>query len=228
MESRDIMYLDDVRLARAKALQTVQHAVVAAVMAGSGYSSLSGGDTSHRWVAILELAAAAALFASIALERRHRLRGSHARFGWIEIASGTLLFVEGLTKHRDGKWFHANYVSHSSSFSWESSRPASRDFAVSAARSRRRRRCSGRGSAPFRGFRIPWGEIARARQEDMRFTIELHDREEGRIVSDRSAFPRAQCRRRGRGIAARRERDPGRARVMRRRVDSLPVTSGER
>ena len=58
--SREIMHLDDVRLARAKAMQTVQHALVAAVMAGSGYTSLSGGDTSHRWIAILELLAAAA------------------------------------------------------------------------------------------------------------------------------------------------------------------------
>lgn len=44
--SREIMRLDDVDLARAKAMQSVQQALVAAVMAGAGYTSLSGGDTS--------------------------------------------------------------------------------------------------------------------------------------------------------------------------------------
>lgn len=43
--SREIMHLDDVRLAGARAMQSVPLAPVAAAMAGSGYTSLSGGDT---------------------------------------------------------------------------------------------------------------------------------------------------------------------------------------
>ncbi|MEO8429982.1 MAG: hypothetical protein ABI592_00625 [Acidobacteriota bacterium] len=176
MHERDILHLDDVRLARAKAIQTVQHAVVALTMAASGYTALSRGDGSHRWIAILEIAAAAALFVSIAIARRHYVRGSHARFGWIEIASGTLLIVEGLTKqHHAGRWLRASYVSGFvvimiGVFEARLSSHRRGRRSLEATEDRLRVRLG-----PFQGFHLPWTEIQRATRDEKRYTFENQD-----------------------------------------------------
>ncbi len=170
--TKGILYLDDVRVARMKRVQSVQHAVVAATMAVAGYSHLheAGGVPP---IAVLELAAATALFAAIALDFRRESRGSHARFGWIEIASGVILFVEGASKGTH-KLIRPQYVSGLVLLT----------LGVFEARlshrRKRRRSLEAKGDAlkarlGFRGFEILWSEIAKASHDGQRLEIRRTD-----------------------------------------------------
>lgn len=165
--TEDRILLDDLGFERAKRVQTIQHVLVAGVMLVSGYRSLAGAEASlaHRGTAILQLGAGSLLFLAIAVERRRHAAMSHARFGWIEIASGVLLFAEGLEKHHDGKWFHADYFSgvlllllglFEGPFSrWRSGRRYLEDGAT-AFRAK---------TGPLRGFRLGWSDIRKARAD---------------------------------------------------------------
>lgn len=169
----DRILLDDLGFDRAKRLQTVQHVLVAGVMLVSGYRSLSGvrESPSHRGMAILQLGAGSLLFLAIAVERRRHAAMSHGRFGWIEIASGVLLFAEGLEKHHDGKWFHADYFSgvlfillglFEGPFSrWRSGRRFLEDGAT-VLRVK---------TGPFRGFRFAWSDVRKARSSAGKITL---------------------------------------------------------
>src|SRR5450432_311050 len=173
----DRILLDDLGFERAKRLQTIQHVLVAGVMLVSGYRSLAGAEASlaHRGTAILQLGAGSLLFLAIAVERRRQAAMSHARFGWIEIASGVLLFAEGLVKHHDGKWFHADYFSgvlfillglFEGPFSrWRSGRRYLEDDAT-VLRGR---------TGPLRGFRIAWSDIQMASSGTGTITLEKGD-----------------------------------------------------
>lgn len=166
----DILYLDDMRPARMKLVQTAQHAVVAATMAFAGFSHLRDAGGSIRLLSVFELAAAAALFVAIAVERRHASRGAHARFGWIEIASGILLFVEGYSKPHH-KLVRPEYLSALVFIVL-----GVFDSKLAGFRKRRRsleaREDSLRGRmGPFRRFEIPWSEVVGASTDGRRLEI---------------------------------------------------------
>ena len=169
----DVLYLDDLRLARMKRVQTVQHAVIAGTMAFASYNHIRSETGTVHPIAVFELAAAAALFAAILIERHHESRGSHARFGWIEIASGLLLFVEGASKGTH-KLIRPQYLSGLVLVTL-----GVLEARISARRRRRRsieaREDVLKARLGFRGFTIPWSEIAGAQNDGRRVEIRRAD-----------------------------------------------------
>jgi hypothetical protein len=97
--AEDLLPLTMRRAERAKRMQKVQHAAGAAILLVSAVPHLELGGP-HFLLACFELAAALALFAAVAIERKHERHGVQSRLGWLEIAGGVMLTVEAVEKTR--------------------------------------------------------------------------------------------------------------------------------
>ncbi|HEV7923463.1 MAG TPA: hypothetical protein VGR02_21985 [Thermoanaerobaculia bacterium] len=86
-----ILYLRSRRAERMKRVQVVQHLFAAVVLIVTGWDHLGHG----RVLPYFEVAAGAIL---IGAAIRERVRHTHSRVGWLEIAGAAMLTVEGLAK----------------------------------------------------------------------------------------------------------------------------------
>lgn len=90
--NEETFHLDSLRLERKKRVQTLQHLVAAVMMVYAAMHHLR--EHGHVTILpVLELAAGLLLIGTVA---RDRIRKTHTRVGWVEIASAAMMFVEAL------------------------------------------------------------------------------------------------------------------------------------
>jgi len=83
------------RAERAKRVSTVQHVIAALILITTAYGHLT--DPHHHAVVlpVLEILAGAALIITAIIEK---IRKSHARVGWLELAGAAMTYVEAIAK----------------------------------------------------------------------------------------------------------------------------------
>jgi hypothetical protein len=82
------------RAARMRRVQTAQHLLAAALLASTAFDHLT--DPHHaRLLPLLELATALVLILTAILER---VRTTHARVGWFELAGAAMMYVEAFAR----------------------------------------------------------------------------------------------------------------------------------
>jgi hypothetical protein len=95
---REIFQLRSRRFDRAKRLQTVQHVIAAILLITTANGHLS--DPKHHDLALplLEIAAGAALIVAAIVDK---IRKTHARVGWLELAGSAMTYVEAFAKLKE-------------------------------------------------------------------------------------------------------------------------------
>jgi hypothetical protein len=99
---REILPIRPKRLDRARRVQAAQHGIAALLLILNGYAHLT--DPHHHDVAlpILEIAAGTALILTAIVEK---VRKTHARVGWLELAGAAMMYVEAFAKLRERHHF---------------------------------------------------------------------------------------------------------------------------
>jgi len=87
----EVFYVRSRRAERMKRVQTVQHLLAAILLINTGWSHLGHG----RVLPYFEVGAGAIL---IATAIRERVRHTHSRVGWLEVAGALMLAVEAMAK----------------------------------------------------------------------------------------------------------------------------------
>jgi hypothetical protein len=144
---------------RARRFQTAQHLLVALIMLQAGALEFRRASA-HLAIAAAEILAATVMFAAVLLAGRRKRLGLHGRVGWVELAAGLLLFVEGFVNHRQPWGVHPQYLSGAVLFAlglfdtrferWRSSHRYLRSDDEGLTGS----------LGPFRRVRIPWSDVA--------------------------------------------------------------------
>ena len=86
------------RLERARRVQTAQHIFAAFLLITTAYGHLTDPKSHHVVLPLLEMAAGVALIATAIVEK---VRKTHARVGWLELAGAAMTFIEAVAKLKE-------------------------------------------------------------------------------------------------------------------------------
>ena len=96
--TREILPIRSRRTERVKRVTTVQHAFAAFILITTAYGHLTDAKHHNVVLPVLEILAAAGLFFAVVVEK---VRKTHPRVGWLEIAGGIMTGVEAVAKLRE-------------------------------------------------------------------------------------------------------------------------------
>lgn len=91
----EILYVKSRRRARVKKIQTAQHVLAAFILILAAVDHLTNPKEHHLVLPLLELIAGITMIGSVIVEK---IRKTHARVAWVELAGAALMFVEAIAK----------------------------------------------------------------------------------------------------------------------------------
>ncbi|HEX7150382.1 MAG TPA: hypothetical protein VF618_02765 [Thermoanaerobaculia bacterium] len=94
----EIFLIDSRRFTRGRRVQTVQHFIGAFILVFTAVRHLTAPDNHHYVLPVLELLAGAALIVTVIVEK---VKKTHPRVGWVEIAGGVMMLVEAIAKTQE-------------------------------------------------------------------------------------------------------------------------------
>ena len=95
---REVLPIRSRRLDRARRVQTIQHVLAAVILILNAYDHLTDPLSHHVVLPVLEMITGLILIGTAIVER---VRKTHARVGWFELAGATMLYVEAIAKLQD-------------------------------------------------------------------------------------------------------------------------------
>jgi hypothetical protein len=92
---REVLQIRSRRYERGRRRVEVQHVFGAFFLMATGVNHLTPPDPHHLWLPILELLAGATLLGAVI---RDKVRKTHSKVAWVELAGAAMLFVEAIAK----------------------------------------------------------------------------------------------------------------------------------
>jgi hypothetical protein len=92
---KETFLLQSRRFARSRRVQTVQHLVGAVMLISTALTHLTDPKSHHVVLPVLELVAGLGLIGAAIVEK---VRKTHPRVGWVELAGSAMMFVEAFAK----------------------------------------------------------------------------------------------------------------------------------
>lgn len=80
-----------------------QHFMAAVALLTTALTVLTGHDSPHKWLMIIEAVLAVGLIIALILEYLHIHKGRHSPFPWVDLMAGLVLSMESLNKYFEGR-----------------------------------------------------------------------------------------------------------------------------